>query len=792
MPEAFNLRRKSVLLGCTAMTAVMLAGAALADDVNAPETVVVTGTRFNTDAAPAKASLDTTEPQTIINRSYIENFVPPGSDYVTILAIVPGLTGGDINGPGLSDGGTKNTLRGFPDGNFNMTYDGIPFGDTNGPTHHNISYFPASTIGSIEVDRGPGNAGNMGANTYGGTIKLYSEGLTDDTHAKALGSYGSFNTALGILNGQTGDLDAGGLGTVRAMANVQYLHSDGALSGQDLYTHNELVKIQDELNSHWTITLFADQSFLKENLDDNNGATPAQVYYFGKNFALQTTNPLLPTYQAYNYTTKHTDIDYMRVDGDLFGGMKLDNTVYTYAYWNHTFSPASQTQTGAQIQSELAGTCATVACDADLGVIPVNPTGVHTATDLIGYTKENAYRVYGDIFRLSQDYDFGWINGQVRAGAWWELQATHRFRYYYDLSQCSAEGIDPFNVGDAAANAACGSSLGSKTKLLGANGYSSYDEHSDWSQYQPFLEIDIKALSNRLTITPGLKYVHWERSVDAPLEAKNLTLNYNAGFTTRDLLPFLEMNYKIEPSWSVYFQYAKGIYVPDISTFEQSSLTLGFPAPETTTNYQFGTVYYADQFTFDADVYYIPIHNNYIAVNCPAPNNTDLCYQNNGSAVYQGLEGEGTYAFEDVAGFDLHGLSVFANGALMSSKADGGLWEPNAPMWTAAAGILYQSHMWKFGLIDKLVGRQFSDAANTTHYELPSYGNLTATAGYTHEFTGVGTAELSVNVDNLLDSRKNTLLTINDKTYQTNQLNSTNQLFFQGPRSVFVNLTLRY
>ena len=75
------------------------------------------------------------------------------------------------------------------------------------------------------------------------------------------------------------------------------------------------------------------------------------------------------------------------------------------------------------------------------------------------------------------------------------------------------------------------------------------------------------------------------------------------------------MNYKIEPSWSIYFEYAKGIYIPDISAFENTPPTGpgSFPAPETTTNYQFGTVYYADQFTFDADVYYIPIHNNYIS-----------------------------------------------------------------------------------------------------------------------------------------------------------------------------------
>src|SRR5215469_13942420 len=228
-PISNRLKNSSACLALTVAT-VFFAGPALAQQiaVNDPttgqplETVVVTGTaQFNTDAAPAKASLSTMEPETIINKSYIDNYVAPQADYVTILAIVPSMTGGDPNGPGLSDGGAKNTLRGLPDGSFNMTYDGIPFGDTNGPTHHNISYFPSSTIGSIDVDRGPGNAGNLGSNTYGGTIKLFSEGLGDDFHAKAQGSYGSFNTAVGVLNVQSGDIDAGGLGTIRAMVNAQ-------------------------------------------------------------------------------------------------------------------------------------------------------------------------------------------------------------------------------------------------------------------------------------------------------------------------------------------------------------------------------------------------------------------------------------------------------------------------------------------------------------------------------------------------------------------------------------------
>ena len=824
-----------MLLGGVAMVAIVGGtfaniSAALADDQNAPETVVVTGTRFNTDAAPAKASLDTTEPQTIINRSYIENFVQPQADYVSILAIVPGLTGGDPNGVGLSDGGPKNTLRGFADGNFNMTYDGIPFGDTNGPTHHNISYFPASTIGSAIVDRGPGNAGQLGANTYGGTIKLFSEGLTDDMHAKAVASYGSFGTSLTGLNAQSGDLDAGALGTVRVLANMQYLHTDGALHGQDLFANNVLLKIEDQVSSHWRITLFGNTAFLKENLDDNNGATPSQTYVYGKNFALQSTNPNLPTYSPYNFTSKHTDMDYFKVDGDLFSGMTLQNTVYTYAYWNHTLSPNAQTQTLADINNNTSeGNYGPGQPNANL----VFANGVKDPNlAILAYSKQNAYRVYGDIFRLSQDYDFGWMSGQVRVGAWLETQATHRFKYYFNSITCFNKGVDVFDVGAIAANAACGiaykpfagtyTGSGGKAPLSSAKsiqvgnitgvnqlGYAKDDEHSDWTQYQPFLEWDIHPFDNPdLTITPGVKFVHWNHGVNAPVGQGNLCgigadnsappsvtssggsctnapgQNFKASFITRDTLPFAEVNYKIEPSWSVYFEYAKGIYVPDIGTFEQSSATAIFPSPETTTNYQLGTVFYADNFTFDTDVYYIPINNNY---GNPAPCTFDAseqCYSNTGSAIYKGVEGEGTYAFGDEfagLGIHLHGFSVFANAAFMYTKSNG-KWLATAPEWTAAAGLLYMHDHWRASLIDKYVGPQFADGAQLV--EIPVYSNLSTTVGYSYD-----NAELSLSVDNLLGTRN--ITSISSPSTAAWQV-STSQYFFQSPRMAMVTLKWRY
>ena len=68
------------------------------------------------------------------------------------------------------------------------------------------------------------------------------------------------------------------------------------------------------------------------------------------------------------------------------------------------------------------------------------------------------------------------------------------------------------------------------------------------------------------------------------------------------------MNYKIQPNWSVYVQYANGIYVPDITAFESGAI-LTFPKPQTTTNYQIRTVYYGDNFSFDGDNYYIASDN---------------------------------------------------------------------------------------------------------------------------------------------------------------------------------------
>jgi iron complex outermembrane receptor protein len=831
----FNTIRRSNILGAGLFGASLLvlaqsALAADADNQGPVETVIVTGTRFNVDAAPAKASLTTTQPQTVIHKSYIEDSVAATADYVNILAIVPSLTGLSVNGPGLSDGNVKNTLRGLPDGDFGLAYDGIPFGDTNGPTHHSESYFPGSTIGSAEVDRGPGNAGTIGASTYGGTIKLYSEPLSEDFHFRQTGTGGSWNTFDFNTNVQSGDFDTFGL-TSRALVNYQASGSSGYLSNQSTHRENELLKTETEIAPNWTLTFFGSRNGLSQIVNDNNGATAAQVVAFGKPFALQNTDPRLPTFTGYNPEHKETDMEYLRLRGDVTDFFHVEDQFYTYAYVNKTTTTTTVGQTQANILSAagfppVPGTPIAQGLGTVVG-------GVKFPNDNPGYTKLNAYRVWGNTLRTAWDYDFGWVSGQLRVGLWSEWSATQRERFYIDVTQCAAASngfCNGFAVERSNTFADTSNKSASKLPYMGYIGLG-YFEHTGWSQYEPFAELDIKPMEN-LVITPGIKYVWWDHTINpnSLVKGKPPTIYSTAlppgvagpvvnpsSFKTTRLLPFATVNYRYQPNWSFYFQYANGMYVPDITSFEVNTPILTFPKPQTTTNYQFGSVFYLDNFTADADIYYIHSDNTIQQITGNGINGCsigDTCNINAGTVTYKGIEGEATYAFDENQ-WDgmLDGLSIFANGSLNSAKAHTNPLDPKsptfqdkqAPFWTAASGLIYKAGPWKLSLIDKLVGQQYMNSPGARvyvggqeFYHLGAFNVMNFTGYYGFELAGAD-VEIGGGVYNLLNDRSLVGVTINDKapiggaSVQdiANRPSSLDQYFFQPERSFQFTLKVR-
>lgn len=77
------------------------------------------------EAAPSQSSLEAKSAESIISSTYIRNFISATGDYSDVLQMSPGTFSVSPNGPGLGD--TKTFFRGFKDGFYNMTFDGIPF-----------------------------------------------------------------------------------------------------------------------------------------------------------------------------------------------------------------------------------------------------------------------------------------------------------------------------------------------------------------------------------------------------------------------------------------------------------------------------------------------------------------------------------------------------------------------------------------------------------------------------------------------------------------------------------------
>ena len=225
---------------------------AWAQDVLPVEGVTVRTDRAN-DAvvqAPTLAPLDATQPTSAVSGQFIQNNLPPQADYGQVVGLTPSAVGIDQNGPGGAFAGQV-TIRGFQDGQYNVTLDGIPFGDSNNYTHHTSAYFMNRDLGSIVVDRGPGTASTIGNATFGGTIELNTKAPAMGLTLTPYGSYGSFNTTLYGGQIDTGILPGGG----SVVFDAERTTTDGAISLAGAKRNNFFFKAVQPIGDRTTLTL---------------------------------------------------------------------------------------------------------------------------------------------------------------------------------------------------------------------------------------------------------------------------------------------------------------------------------------------------------------------------------------------------------------------------------------------------------------------------------------------------------------------------------------------------------
>lgn len=479
----FSAIRKCVLVTSVSVAALISAPAWAKDEAppssdNSDQTgiaegsaIIVTGTRVN-EIAPTTASLDAKQPQSIVSRSLIEDSLPATADFNQIALITPSVSNfNGNNGVGLSE--SKAQIRGFQDAEYNITYNGVPFGDTNDPSHHSTTFFPSNTIETVVVDRGPGNASQLGQATFGGNINLFSRVARDDFGGQLKASYGSFNTYLGRALLNTGEF-AGG---IKAVFTGQYVHTDGKLSLEKYRNYNLFGKIELPIGPDVTFTLLGTYNNNRFNQPDKDGATLYQQSLFGKYFSLNA-DAKTPQYFGFNHTDKVTDFEIATLEARFAPGAVFTNQAFTYYYDNETLSALDVT--GATANT-------TTLADGKTKIVG----------DIPGYTKTNKYRVYGDIMKLKVPVT---RFAELTVGAWLEWNRTYRQQTDVDLNTGAFNYIE---------KKATNPVTGAVTPL-----YVKFDQNSEGNHTEEFVELALHPVPT-LTITPGFKHVDFGRKIKA-------------------------------------------------------------------------------------------------------------------------------------------------------------------------------------------------------------------------------------------------------------------------------------
>ena len=644
--------------------------------------------------APTQGSLTATEPVSIINRHYIEENAGAAANYPDIAQISPSMWSVDPNGPGGMESQSGGPfLRGFQNGQYNVTFDGIPWGDSNDFTQHSTSYFMPQDTGGIAVDRGPGDASNIGNATFGGTIAVTSKDPLTTPTFTPYASVGSFNSHLEGVEYDTGIMH--NYGDASAFIDYKKYSTDGYLTNASQQRSNLFVKFNKPISDNTMLTLVAMQNNLHQNVA--SGTTLANLQKYGNNYGLNE-DPTSQNFAGYNYDHIRSDFEYIGLQSQQ-GSWHIDNKLYTYAYNHNGFNGADQ---GGAMPN---GT--------------VNANGTLNPNDVPGNRMSMDYRSIGDILRLSDAIGPGYLN----LGTWIDRQTNSRSQFEIDWT--NGGGFNYIN----------------SNPVTGAPSPIDRLMNDSLTSVQPYIDYAWQ-VTNALVITPGLKYSSFTRSVDAS-NIQGTGLPYNGSATWSAVLPALTAHYAIQKDWSAYLQIAKGFQAPNLSTFYQSNVDLNTVNPETTMNYQLGTTWSSKRVTLSADLYKIDFNNKQVAT--PIQNAT--IYTNVGGATYQGFETEDTY-------YVGQGYSLYGNYSFNSAKVNSNnQWLPDAPEHTAAAGVIYNQGPVYASLLTKFVSSRYGDVGQTIPLGAYAVTNFATSYTIKHFADWAKDANIGFQINNLLNNQ---------------------------------------
>lgn len=715
-------------------------------------------------SAPSGGFIEERSAQSLVSNKYIENFTSPIADFGELVQIVPGAFTTSTNGVGL--GQSKTYFRGFQDGDYDIDFDGIPFYDTNTPTHHSWAFFPSQWIGGVDFDRSPGTASTIGPTPFGGSIHLLSKPLTNEQDIRGTVSYGTWNTKLYDFAYNSGDFGIfGGAPRSNLFIDVHHMSSDG------YQTYNFNTRDAGSLLYRYTFSpktvLTGYSGVIHLNANNPNisstrcmlyGVSPSGAYsctsaytanglmpYTGAGFKFLLTNNSDPVswfdYQ-YNRYFIPTDFEYVGLKTEFGKGWYMEVKPYTYNYDNGELysnaTPITEVAAANANPTTVPGSILVNGTDYYNGAavapcdVQVKKKGIYALP--CGIDKYNSYRKYGETLVVTQTSKFG----VFRTGLWYEWAKTNRHQYPSDpLNHWTDQPLPKFS------------------------------ERFWTNSYQPYAEYEWHALP-KLNITAGTKFaaysidvLHYadDGSTVGPLTcasttaACSATISDSGSFTA--WLPSLDANYRILPDWSVYGQVSTGSVVPPSSVYDYNQTAASAssaipqiqtpPKQQRSTTYQVGSVYKGNRATLDVDAYHIRFQNSYSSTIDNIPGDVDegdTIYYLQPSSISKGMEAESNIVL-------MPGLSAYLNGTIgrafysgelnagtqaapFYQQAPSGLWVAQTPSDTETEGLTYQSQRLDLGIFNKRVGTERVDSGQYHNQAIINpFSTLDAYVNYT-------------------------------------------------------------
>ena len=719
-------------------------------------------------SAPVKSLLDAASARTEITSNYIAEYTTPVTDFADIIQAAPGTVSYTTNGVG--NGQAKFFFRGFVDDDWTMTWDGVPFNDSNDPSHHSWAYVPAAAIGYTDFDRSPGTASDVGPSNFGGSIHFFSPKLEDASHVHAEVTTGSWNT-LQVL----GDINSGSFlkGKAHFWLNGDYQTSDGYQSYSPKQDVAATAKFDYKFSDKTYFSLIGTNIIVDANT--NNDPTRRQLFHHGDNYlydntltnaAYASTSKYYYNPQYYKFSVYHvpTFFDIVTFNHDFDHGWKVDTKTYTYGYSNHQHYQ-NNTDQDLVTDSILTGVVNEQVGGDDQ---PAGPTYKKKPT---GVDKLNQYERVGNIAAVS--YATKW--GVARFGNWYEHTQTHRYQILTD----PLTWIDSVYLANV-----------------------KFNERFQTIAWQPYAEFQLVSIP-KLTVTAGVKDAYFDMALtqqaDGGSKIGNLTCSSSSliadctavskhEHSYNSVLPSVEANYRISSNWSAYGQYGRGTIAPFSSVFDVTGAQVAVaPPPTIAATYQAGTVVKLNRVAFDADAYHIHFQNVYSTYTVPSNCNCDAAgfsyYYANPDSNTNGFEAEGNVAITKslaVNGNMTFGVAKYeaSSGKAAVTDSNGVVITPATPATTAAwvaltphdtesIGLTYREKGLDFGTFGKRVGTRWNDIGNA-HQVVPQEGfwmnNLFVNYNI-HNHSIFDGSKIKLSVNNLFDSHDVVLISAaNDGT----------------------------